>query len=241
MSSRPRKRSAPAVPGVGLQEILRTSCHLLAERGYHGTSIRDLAHSTGRSLSGLYHYFGRKEDLLYLINYHGFTTLNETWHRIADLSDDPVERLYAFVYSHIRHFVDHLDEMRVLTWGTQELGVDQAREIQVIKDRYTRVARGLIADATEAVTGQTLEGRRLTRETFILFGMMNWIFGWYSSRAHGRVDDLVDDIFCTFLHGVCGAPATNLDDFRAKVAEWFDDNGTSSMWETSAGHPRRAS
>ena len=61
----------------GMADILRTSCRLMAQRGFHGTSMRDLAQATGRSISGLYHHFRGKEDLLFLINYHGFKTLND--------------------------------------------------------------------------------------------------------------------------------------------------------------------
>jgi AcrR family transcriptional regulator len=218
--------------GPGLEEILRTSSSLLASRGYHGTSIRDIAQATGRSLSGLYHYLRKKEDILFLINYQGFSALNESWRRLDEVFDDPYQRLYAFVFSHTRHFVDHLDEMRVMTWGTQELDLDEARTIQALKDRYTRTARGLIADVSRADSGRPLRGKRLSRETFILFGMMNWIFGWYEKSEHGRVADLVDDICSTFLNGVCRGRGVELGGVRSRVRRWFNDNKSSGMWET---------
>lgn len=221
--------------GPGLEEILRTSSSLLASRGYHGTSIRDLAEATGRSLSGLYHYFRRKQDILYLINYHGFTALNDTWKQLDRAFDDPFDRLYAFVYSHTRHFVDHLDEMRVMTWGTQELELDEARKIKALKDRYTRVARGLIADLSQSLTDRPLRGKRLARETFILFGMMNWIFGWYERSKHGRMDDLVDDICITFVGGLSGDGAADVDTARSRVHAWFNDNESVDMWRISNG------
>ncbi len=62
-----------------VQEILGQSSRLMARVGFHGTSMRELARETGRSLAGLYHYFRSKEELLFLINYHGFTRLNDAW------------------------------------------------------------------------------------------------------------------------------------------------------------------
>ncbi|MBK7205600.1 MAG: helix-turn-helix transcriptional regulator [Thermomonas sp.] len=56
-------------------DIVAECAALMAREGYHGTSMRDLARGTGRSLSGLYHHFRSKEELLYLINQRGFSSL----------------------------------------------------------------------------------------------------------------------------------------------------------------------
>ncbi|MGD8310580.1 MAG: TetR/AcrR family transcriptional regulator [Chromatiales bacterium] len=217
----------------GLEEILSKSSRLMAEVGFHGTTMRELSRVTSRSLSGLYHYFGSKEDLLYLINFHGFTTLNEAWKRMSELLGGPREHLYGFIYLHTHYYVANIDEMRVMNWGTQELEYERAMTIRKLKDHYTAVARDIVAAVNEEATGEALDSRRLARQTFLLFGMMNWIFGWYSARAHGAVEDLVRDIYGTFLHGITGAVAT--DDMTAietRVRDAFAQSGTNSMWET---------
>ena len=49
-----------------LQQILKTSAKIFAEKGFHRTSIRDIARATGMSLAGIYYYFRTKEELLFL-------------------------------------------------------------------------------------------------------------------------------------------------------------------------------
>jgi AcrR family transcriptional regulator len=210
----------------GLGEILRQACRLMARKGYHGTSMRDIAHETGRSLSGLYHYFRSKEDIIYLINYHGFTALNQTWQEMDGAFQHPYEKLYSFVYCHTRYFTDRLDEMRVMTWGTQDLPVERARTIQTLKDRYTGAARGIVKAVYRESFGEELGDARLSRETFILF------FGWYSPARYGRVEDLVGDIYDTFLHGLAGDGRAGQDLRRmsARVRKWFADHPAASMW-----------
>ena len=217
---------------AGLDEILRKSCALLARKGYHGTTMRDLARETGRSLAGLYHYFERKEDLLYLINYHGFTTLNDTWDRIKNDVPGARHRLYAFVFLHVHYFAEHMDEMRVMTWGTLDMTLERARVIDRMKQRYEKVARELVKEVVHETNGGGVDGRRLSRETFLLFGMMNWIFGWYSPRKHGAVDELVADIYNTFMYGLMGKRAKSIDlaDINDTVSRWFRQNGAPSMW-----------
>jgi AcrR family transcriptional regulator len=216
----------------GVGEILRQACRLMARKGYHGTSMRDIAQETGRSLSGLYHYFRGKEDIIYLINYHGFTALNDMWRNMDEAFIQPREKLYAFVYCHTRYFTDRLDEMRVMTWGTLELPVDRAETIQALKDRYTGAAHRIVGAVYRETVGGDIDPTRLSRETFILFGMLNWIFGWYSPARYGRVEDLVGDIYRTFLHGLAGEGGDE-DDIRRmgeRLATWFNDHRTTAMW-----------
>ena len=216
----------------GLGEILRKSCRLMAKNGYHGTSMRDIAQETGRSLSGLYHYFRSKEDIIYLINYHGFTALNDIVRKMDEAFEEPSEKLYAFVYCHTRYFTDHLDEMRVMTWGTQELPIERAESIQALKDRYTGAARNIVRAVHSEAFGFDLDAQRLSRETFILFGMLNWIFGWYSPGRYGRVEELVGDIYRTFLHGLAGdgSDEDQIDRMNAHAEEWFAEHSGATMW-----------
>ena len=46
------------------ERVRRAALELFAERGFHGTGIRQLAERAGLSSASLYHYMGTKEDLL---------------------------------------------------------------------------------------------------------------------------------------------------------------------------------
>ena len=210
---------APRRPvAEGLADILRHASRMMAERGYHGASIRDLARETGRSLSGLYHYFRGKDDLLYLINRHGFDTLLTMLERALrePSAVDAAARLHAFVYVHTRFFVENMDAMRGMMWGTQELDAERAAEIRALKQRYAERARELV----EAFDADGADAAHVDRRTFLLYGMMNWIYAWYDPRRHGGVDDLVADITETFAGG--RLDATRIAELNATMRAWYD-------------------
>src|ERR1041385_2122934 len=71
-----------------LQEILKTSAKIFAEKGFHHTSVRDISRATKMSLSGLYYYFTTKEELLYLIQERCFFPLLEGWRQAIDPAQD---------------------------------------------------------------------------------------------------------------------------------------------------------
>lgn len=201
----------------GLEEILETSSGLMAKRGFHGTSMRDLAQETGRSLSGLYHYFRNKEDLVYLINVTGFRTLLERWEHVETKLTEPRARLYAFIFVHVSYFVEHMNEMRVMTWGTQVLGVERARTIQSLKDRYTAVASSIVLAVRETSGDRPMAEKQVSREMYLLFGMMNWMPRWYSTREFGTPGELVDDIYHSYLEGITRSSIEEEDVIRLRA------------------------
>jgi len=186
----------------GLDQILSQCARLMAKRGFHGTAMRDLAHTTGRSLSGLYHYFENKEQLLYLINQRGFSSLLKTAREVHAQKLSPEQTLYALIDNHVRYFAGHTNEMRVMMFGTLALGRARQTEISALKNDYAGLVSQAVAHAHHACTGADLDAAALSRKTFFLFGMMNWIYGWYSSAEHGSRQVLVDDIFHTFIGGL---------------------------------------
>lgn len=186
----------------GLEEILSRCSQLMSRQGYHGTSMRDLAKETGYSLSGLYNYFKSKEELLFLINLHGFSAINATLRAMLENIDDPEDRFYALVYNHIKYFLAHMNEMRVLMLGTQNLNVERSTTIRDIKEEYRLLGQSIVDELYTAEMGKKLSRAELEKRTYLLFGMMNWVFGWYSPRVHGTADDLIGDIYSQFLNGL---------------------------------------
>src|SRR5215468_12372853 len=90
-----------------LAGVLEHAARIFCEKGYEGASMRDLSRATGMSLAGLYHYFESKEELLYLIQKHTFTTIIETLREKLEGSTDPEERLRIFIHNHLAYSLDN--------------------------------------------------------------------------------------------------------------------------------------
>lgn len=210
-----RAMDASIQPGTCPDDILAECAALMARTGYHGTSMRDLARTTGRSLAGLYHHFSGKEELLFRINERGFSQLLENAEqRLATYRNErgstarpprkaSAKLLCDLIGRHLGYFGSHLDEMRVLMFGTQPMSSAHGEAIRRLKQAYT--------DCVQFAVGEYIAARRdpasadeLERKTYLLFGMMNWIFGWYSFDQHGSVDALAEEIYLTFTQGCLG-------------------------------------
>ena len=64
----PRGRNVSANrPEERKREIIAAAGKLIGEKGYYGTSLKDIADAIGMSQPGLLHYIGNKERLLSLL------------------------------------------------------------------------------------------------------------------------------------------------------------------------------
>lgn len=182
-----------------LQHILLHSARIFAERGFEGTSMRDISRATGVSLSGLYYYFESKQNLLYLIQNNTFMLILERLQTRLLEAPLPEARLRTLVQNHIEYFLSHPNEMKVLSHEEEALGGPYRDEIAAIKRRYYALAREIF----EAVAAEGLRPQCNPRVAVLsLFGMMNWIYKWHNAKVDPGADVLTEAIVGIFLHGV---------------------------------------
>ena len=106
--------------------------------------MRDLSRASGVSLSGLYYYFESKEELLYLIQKHTFTTIVARLRARLDEVDDPAERIRAFILNHLEYFLANQKAMKVLSHEDDVLKNGFGSEIAAIKREYYRICVELL-------------------------------------------------------------------------------------------------
>jgi AcrR family transcriptional regulator len=175
----------------GKVEILSAAARAFAEHGYHGMSMRDLAKATGRAPATLYNYFDSKEELLFTLQRDSFDALIAgAEHALAGVVD-PGARLDAFVTSHVRYFAANPDVMRVLVHEAAALPPPHRGDIRARKQRYFDIGHSIVRDL---VNGESLSSIEVERRTYSLFGMLNWMWGWYEADRHGTPETVAESI-----------------------------------------------
>ena len=189
-----------------LDALLAVAAQVFAARGYHNTSMRDLARAAGMPLASVYHYTESKDQLLYLIQSRNFDAviagLHEALHGVAD----PVDRLSRFIDNHLDYFVSHMSEMKVLSHEAGALAGEFLHDVNEKKRAYTRALMDILADV-ERVYGPAHANRRVA--AYSLFGMMNWIYNWYDPLGDLGVELLSQNVRRIFLGGYVGLPVAD--------------------------------
>lgn len=199
-----------------LADLLTHASHIFCEKGYEGASMRDLSRATGMSLAGLYHYFESKEELLYLIQKHTFTTIIENLRKKLESSTDPEERLRIFIYSHLEYSLANKQAMKVLVHEDDTLKNGRGAEIAAIKREYYHICFDLLEDLRRAKRLE-FSGRLAVLS---LFGMINWIHTWHNPRVDADATALARQMGDIFLRGV-----THAGKARQKITRKKSDIG----------------
>jgi AcrR family transcriptional regulator len=96
-----------AVASGSRRLILETALRLIAERGYSGTSIRDIAAACGLQGPTIYSHFPSKEHVLAEIVRIGHEEhLRRVRAALLDSSSDPRRQIAAYVGAHVRFHTD---------------------------------------------------------------------------------------------------------------------------------------
>jgi AcrR family transcriptional regulator len=183
-----------------LGRILEHATEVFCEKGYAGASMRDLSRATGMSLAGMYHYFGSKERLLYLIQKHTFSTILDRAHERLAAAPEAGQGIRIFIFNHLEYFLEHQQSMKVLSHEDDVLEGAHGREISEIKRAYYQMCRELL-DRYKKENGLEFDSRTAVLS---LFGMMNWIYTWYNPRLDGGAKHLAAGMTSLFFRGISG-------------------------------------
>ncbi|HXY20356.1 MAG TPA: TetR/AcrR family transcriptional regulator [Gemmatimonadales bacterium] len=180
------------------EALLAAAAHVFAARGYHRTSMRDLARASRMSLAGMYYYVAGKEDLLFEIQKGCFERVRQAAEEAVAGAATPEDRLGAFIRHHVVFFASHMDEMKVLSHEAESLTGPRLEEVRALKKAYVDLCLELLA-ALDAQDGSHRTDRHVAAYT--LFGMMNWIYTWYDPAGPVGVEELAESICRLFLNG----------------------------------------
>jgi AcrR family transcriptional regulator len=180
-------------------ELTRTAARLFAEKGYHGTSIGDLAKAMGVQKGSLYAHISSKEDLLYETMREGA----DAFHAALDAIPDelpPTEKIRLALRGHLRVVAEQLDVATVFIREWRYLEEDRREEILGERRRYEDRTRALFRE------GRELGGLRSDLDdataALLMLSAANWAYTWLQP---GRdTDELADRFYALLIDGMRG-------------------------------------
>lgn len=185
-----------------LETLLAAAAATFATRGYSGTSMRDIAHDSGISLSGIYYYTRGKAALLYEIQSRTVDALLASVAQALDGVSAPREQLLRFVENHIAYMDEHPAFVRVLSHETAPGSADERREVVEMKRlQYVRVLR----DILDRLRAESPAPVSTEFGADMLFAMMSGPRQWGISDTSFTVGGAARAVYDLFVGGFAGA------------------------------------
>ncbi len=181
-------------------DVIAAAGRLFAERGYHGTSMRDVGRELGLLGSSLYSHVDGKQQLLVEVVDRGAGFFQES--ADAALAADGVasDRLRALIDGHIGVVLDHRSEVRTYVNEASALDDDLRAGVIAARDRYEDAFRTVLKEG--AADGSFRSDLDPPIAAIFILSILNAVDRWY--REEGRIgrDDLVAGIFDFVTAGV---------------------------------------
>jgi len=181
------------------EELSRQAARLFAEKGYHGTSIGDLADSMGVQKGSLYAHIEGKEDLLYQTMRGGAAAFHGALDSVPEVAP-PAEKVRLALRAHLRVVSEQLDVATVFVQEWKYLEGERLEEIVSERRRYEERIRELFREGRDL--GELRADLDVNAAALAFLSAANWAYTWLAPGAD--TDALADRFFALLLDGIRG-------------------------------------
>lgn len=199
--------------GERYEGIVSAACGVIARRGFHHASTREIARAAGLSLAGLYHYVGEKDELLFLVLDRSLDRLIADLDRNLAEARTPEDRLLALIRTHLDFGFHHAHALRIINRDHELLADPRRSEIAAKRQAYLQRGLTILRD---------LDPRRRSEDelfsaTNLLLGMLNGIATRPFLRSLDDARGLAAEVGALFLYGFLERSAGAERELRSAV------------------------
>ena len=181
------------------RELSRQAARLFAQKGYHGTSIGDLAAAMGVQKGSLYAHIAGKEDLLYETMREGADAFHAALDEIPETLP-ATEKIRLALRGHLRVVKEQLEVATVFVQEWRYLESGRLEEIVAERRRYEERIRALFREGRELSEFRSDLDENVAALVFL--SAANWAYTWM--RADSDTDALADRFYSLVLDGMRG-------------------------------------
>ena len=177
-----RPARKPPAGGNRREELLRVCARLFREKGFDGTSIRDISSAAGMHSGSPFYHFANKQEMLLAVMEQGLAEGLRRSEAVLAGRLRPKEKFRRLVRSHLGTILeDGNDFIPVLLYDWRSLTPGNRRRVIALRDRYDALWQKMLDELARA---KLISGDPKLARLFVL-GAINWSAKWY--RPGGRL------------------------------------------------------
>ncbi|WP_425145528.1 TetR/AcrR family transcriptional regulator [Deinococcus sp.] len=203
MSSPKLSSSAPAdsaSPPTRREQITRVASRLFSERGYHATSMRDLAAELGMQGGSLYAHIGGKEELLIEIVNRAARQFDAALFSLGEADLGPEARLREAMSRHVSVIAGNMDSATVFFHEWKHLSAGPLADVIAWRDGIEAFYRELIAQGVGA--GVYRPDLDVKMAANLVLSSVNWTYTWYRPGGALSPQDVAASFEAMLLRGL---------------------------------------
>lgn len=180
-------------------DIIQAAAQIFRLKGYHATSMQDIAEAVHLQKASLYHHVQNKQDILVTILDQALDLMIADMEAVLASPAPAQDRLSQAVHAYVHHLVDQRDLAAVLLYEYRSLDSRRRARHLARRDRFEGLWRSLLEQGVAQGAFRPLDVP-IVAAAFL--GVMNGMLAWY--REDGRLDagQVADAFADLFLSGI---------------------------------------
>ncbi len=163
------------------EQILNGAARVFSKKGYHASTVDEIAKELGLTKASIYYYVSDKSDLLYQLYKRAMTALLESQTEIMARSDPPDAKLQAMIEEYVRIVASATAVYSVVVLREHHaLPPRKRKEIIALRDQYEANYQRCIQEGIEQ---GIFEAQDVKMASYVVLGALNWIPNWYNPRG----------------------------------------------------------
>jgi AcrR family transcriptional regulator len=169
--------------------LLEAASSAFAERGFHGTTTRDIAAAAGMSPAAVYVHHKSKEELLHHISHRGHKRTLDMVRQAIGSAEDPPAQLAAVARTFAAHHAREHTSARVVNYELASLSEEHLAEIREMRRAIAAEIRAVVEHGVDAGVFVTPDPR-MAATAVLSLGID--VARWYHDDGAWSPDDVGD-------------------------------------------------
>ena len=189
------------------EAVLHAAVRSFNEKGFHATSLDDVATALNVTKPTIYHYFGNKDEILFECVRRGLDAIREAAEAVESDRGDGLERLQRLMREYA--VIMTMDfGMCVTRTADHELSDASRAKFRALKREIDQTVRRVVEQGI--ADGSLAKGDpRLV--TFTLTGALNWIARWYDPAGSLTPQEIAEASVAILIAGLAARPSHGED------------------------------
>ena len=186
------------------EELFAVAERLFAVRGFHATSVRDIADALQIKGGSLYAHIESKDDVLWEILSAKADRFFAAIEPIVASNLVTVEKLRRAIAAHVGVVTSNLNAAAIYSTEWRCLSEERRRQFAARRDDYERIFRGLVGGCIREGTFGSLDEKFAT---LLILSSINWIYQWYRPDGPMTPDEIARTLTDMIFNGLRRASA----------------------------------
>ncbi len=180
-------------------EIILSAAQIFREKGFHATSMQDIADSVQLQKASLYHHIESKQEILLGVLDRALDVLIEDIEPIVMSPRPAEEKLRLAMTRYIDRMTGSADLAAVLLLEHRSLEPSLRERHIARRDRFEQLWRTIVREGVDNGEFRPMDPAVVT---FALLGVQNWLITWFQEGGRLSGPDLAEQFAEIFLHGL---------------------------------------